>query len=117
VYGPTLIFESGHQNLGFWSSEADRAVWNLRVERPARYRVWLHYACHRDTAGNPFVVQCGEQRLASIVQGTGTWDYYRRVDVGELQLAAGDHRLTLRSDGPIAGHLMDLYELSLEPVE
>ncbi len=114
VYGPTLIFEPGRQNLGFWGSESDRAAWNLMVEHPGRYRVWLHYACHRDTAGNPFQVQCGEQRLKSEVRGTGTWDYYRRVEIGELQLIPGDHRLTLRSDGPIAGHLMDLFELSLE---
>jgi putative heme-binding domain-containing protein len=117
VYGPTLIFEPGHQNLGFWGSEADRAAWNLTVDQPGRYRVWLHYACHRDTAGNPFQVQCGEQRLKSEVQGTGTWDYYRRVEIGELELTAGGHRITVCSDGPIAGHLMDLFELSLERKE
>ncbi len=117
VFGPTLIFEPGHQNLGFWGSEADRAVWNLSVNQPGRYRVWLHYACHRETAGNPFQVQCGEQRLKSEVKGTGTWDYYRRVEIGELDLTVGEHRLTLRSDGPIAGHLMDLFELSLEREE
>lgn len=117
IFGPTMIFESGNQNLGFWGSEADRAAWNVHVQTAGRYRVWLHYACHDDTAGNAFQIQCGEQRLASQVIGTGTWDYYRREPLGELELSLGDHRVTIRSDGPIAGHLMDLFELSLEPVE
>lgn len=116
VFGPTLVFEPVNQNLGFWGSEADRAAWNVTVERPGRYQVWLHYACHDDTAGNAFVVRAGEQRLRSKVNGTGTWDYYRREPLGELDLSAGQHRITLESDGPIAGHLMDLFELSLEPV-
>ncbi len=116
IFGPTLIFEQVNQNLGFWGSEADRAAWNISVDRPGRHQVWLHYACHDDTAGNPFVVRSGEQQLRGKVIGTGTWDYYRRESLGELELSAGQHRITLQSEGPIAGHLMDLFELSLEPV-
>jgi putative heme-binding domain-containing protein len=116
IFGPTLVFESGNQNLGFWGSEADRASWNAHVEKGGRYRVWLHYSCHDDTANNPFTVRCADQRLSAKVIGTGTWDYYRREPLGELDLAPGDHRITIQSDGPIAGHLMDLFELSLEPV-
>jgi putative membrane-bound dehydrogenase-like protein len=116
VFGPTLVFEQLNQNLGFWGSEADRAAWNMTVDRPGKFRVWLHYACHDDTANNPFVVRCGEQQLRANVIGTGTWDYYRREPLGDLTLTAGPHRVILHSEGPIAGHLMDLFELSLEPV-
>jgi putative heme-binding domain-containing protein len=116
IFGPTLVFESGNQNLGFWGSEADRASWNTHVEHGGRYRVWLHYSCHDDTANNSFSVRSADQRVSAKVIGTGTWDYYRREPIGEFDLAPGDHRITIQSDGPIAGHLMDLFELSLEPV-
>src|SRR5688572_29413246 len=31
VYGPTLTFEERYQNLGYWGSADDRAVWTVTV--------------------------------------------------------------------------------------
>jgi hypothetical protein len=115
IYGPTVVLEDQYSNLGYWGSEDDHAVWTLHVERPGKYVVTLDYACANDTAGNSYVIQTGLQQLYGKVTGTGTWDQYRQVRVGELTLTAGEQRLTFRSSGKINGHLIDLRLIRLTP--
>ncbi len=116
IYGETLVFEAQCQNLGFWASANDRAVWELQVERPGRYAVWLDYACADATAGNLFVLRTGETWLAAEVPGTGTWDDYRTTHFGELDLPAGLVRLTLAPAAAPSQYLMDLRAVRLVPV-
>src|SRR5439155_20467955 len=52
IYGSSLVLEKQYANLGFWSSEDDRAIWSVDVVRPGRYGVWLNWACQNDSAGN-----------------------------------------------------------------
>src|SRR5262249_27142217 len=52
IYGDTLIFESGHQNLGFWKTESDHAVWTLENPVSRSYDVWLDWACPNDRQNN-----------------------------------------------------------------
>ncbi|GIW93505.1 MAG: hypothetical protein KatS3mg110_1546 [Pirellulaceae bacterium] len=115
IYGPTLVFEELYRNLGYWGSSEDRAVWELDVPRDGTYRVVLDYACHNDTAGNRFHIEVAGQVVIGTVEGTGTWDNYRRKTVGKVQLPQGRCQLEVRSDGPIQGYLMDLREIVLDP--
>ena len=116
VHGPTLVFETTYGNLGYWSSEEDRAGWSLDVARAGRYEVWLNYACEASTAGQHFVVACEDQRVAGVVASTGTWNAYQLIKIGELQLGSGRMQLELRPDGPLAGPMLDLRGLELRPV-
>ena len=103
IYGKTVVLEERFANLGYWSSEDDQAVWTVNLPAPGRYQVILDYACHNNSAGNSFLVQAGTQRLSGIVQGTGNWETYRRVTIGEAALGAGRSQIVFRSAGPIAG--------------
>jgi putative membrane-bound dehydrogenase-like protein len=116
IYGSTLVLEKQYGNLGYWSSEDDRAVWSVDVVRPGRYAVYLNWACQNDSAGNIFVLQAGPERLTGKVQGTGTWDNYRQTKVGEIALAAGRQQLIFRSVGKPAGALIDLRAIKLMPL-
>lgn len=115
IFGRTVVFEDKYRNLGYWQSENDQAVWTMNVTQPGRYGVTIDYACDDGSAGNSFQIEVGSQRLTGQVAGTGNWDSYRRVKIGEVELTAGQHRLTFRSQGPIRGALIDLRDVKLAP--
>ena len=74
----------------------------------------LDYACPDAAAGNAFVVSVAGQSVTATVAGTGLdWSNYRRVRLGRLRVPAGQHRLTVRPDGPVRHALMDLRMIAL----
>jgi hypothetical protein len=116
IYGSTLVLEDKYTNLGFWSSADDRAVWVVEPARPGRYSVWVEWACDDSVANNRFVLQTGGERMLESVPGTGNWDTYRKQKFGEVTLRLGRQRVTVQSEGPVAGALMDLKSIELIPV-
>jgi putative heme-binding domain-containing protein len=117
IYGPTLVFEEKYGNLGYWSHADDYAVWTVNVTAPGRFAVWIDYACHNDTAGNEFELTARDERLTGRVQGTGTWDDYAFVQIGELPLPEGKTRLVMRSRGAVKGAMIDLRSIKLVPAK
>lgn len=116
IFGSAVVFEQKYGNLGYWSGAADRAEWMFRLPKEGRYRVVLDWACPDDTAGNGWVIEFRGQRLSGTVSETGSWDTYRRQSVGEVNCAAGEQSLSVRSSGPIVGNLWDLRAIVLEPI-
>ncbi|MCB9940075.1 MAG: c-type cytochrome [Planctomycetaceae bacterium] len=115
IYGPSLIFEEKYRNLGYWGSIEDHAVWSLDVPKAGKYRVTIEYACPDAASGNRWRMAVGQETLSGAVEGTGSWDNYRSVNVGEIDLPAGSSELVFRSDGNIQSHLMDLRSIRLVP--
>lgn len=115
IYGSSLRIEESNVNLGWWSGEDDHAVWTIDIPRDLVYGVYLDIACDDAAAGNEWLLECDGQRLSGKVDSTGNWNAYRRLKVGELQLKQGQHRLGLRSNGPISGALFDLRSVTLIP--
>ncbi|HEX4132781.1 MAG TPA: PVC-type heme-binding CxxCH protein [Pirellulales bacterium] len=116
IYGPTLELESRYDNLGFWRSEADHAVWTIDVSRPGPYEASFEYACGDDSAGNTWQLTVDGNRLTGTVVGTHTWDEYRVQLAGRIALAAGLHRIDFRAGGKIHGALLDLKTVRLRPL-
>ncbi|NQU21744.1 MAG: c-type cytochrome [Candidatus Nealsonbacteria bacterium] len=117
IYGPNLIFESKYRNLGWWSAAEDHAVWTFELPRGGVYDVWLDWACQSGEAGKTFRLQVGEQTITGTVPPSGTWDRYMQRVFGRIVLTPGEHRLIVRSAGPISGPLIDLRSVSLLPTE
>jgi putative heme-binding domain-containing protein len=117
IFGPTLVFEVQYQNLGFWSSADDVAIWTVTLPKAGKYEVWLDWACANDSAGNSFVLESDAGKLRSKVAGTGTWDVYKHAKIGTLEVPAGEQRITMRADGKIAGALIDLRFIRLVPAK
>ena len=115
IYGPSIIFEPTYKNIGFWRREADHVVWPIETDKSNEYTVYLNYACDNATAGNRFVLQIGNQNLTGKVDGTGTWDEYRNVEIGRITLSAGRQHATFRSDGNVRGYMIDLRAIELIP--
>jgi putative membrane-bound dehydrogenase-like protein len=115
IYGNTLIYESGHQNLGYWKTESDHAVWTFENPVARTYEVWLDWACPTDRQNNQFAFQVGAQHCAGAVEGTGTWDDYQQKKIGEITIPPGAQRSVFRPTKPVRGFLLDLHELRLVP--
>jgi putative membrane-bound dehydrogenase-like protein len=116
IYGSTIVLEERYGNLGYWSSPDDRVVWVVEPARPGRYNVWLEFACDDSVANNRFFLQTGDQSNLESIPGTGGWDNYKRQQFGVIDLRLGRQRITIRTEGPVAGALMDLKSIELVPV-
>lgn len=118
IYGPTLTLEEKYRNLGWWSSPEDHAIWTFEVPPggAGTYRVTLDYACADSAAGNLVLVEVAGQTLSAVVPSTGSWDEFRGLNLGTVQLAAGRGELLVRSGGPIKEALLDLRSVRLVPV-
>jgi len=115
IYGDTIVLEEKYDNLGYWSSANDRAVWPIGVAQSGTYEVWLHWACDGSTAGNTLLIECGKAKLSHRVPSTESWNTYRRAKIGVMELASGSRRLTARPKGPVRGALIDLKSIRLVP--
>ena len=117
IYGKSLVFEAKYKNLGYWVSPDDRALWTVEVPRAGHYEVRLVYACDNGTAGNSFVLKCGEDRLTGKIAGTGTWDNYQTTLLGRVRLPTGRIRVLIEPTSDPNNCLMDLKELRLVPAK
>lgn len=115
IYGQTLVFEPQFKNLGYWGSVDDRAVWTINVAKPGKHSIRVNYACDNSTAGNEALFEVASQSVKAKIVGTGSWENYQTAILGELDLPAGQHRLTIRAMETLKNHLMDLKELRLVP--
>jgi hypothetical protein len=117
IYGDRLIFETAHNDLGYWMAANDRAVWRFEVARPGKYAVWLDWACANDAAGNLLEIHLGSQRIEHQVGGTGTWDHFSWNKIGELDLPGRTNRLEVRPAAAPRNALLDLRCIELRPLE
>jgi putative heme-binding domain-containing protein len=117
IFGSTLVLEEKYENLGYWSSLDDEAHWRIVVPQGGKYRVAWEWACDRSAAGHRCRIEGGSEPLVVTVKATDHWDDYRSEEVGVIELAAGEQRLTLRPDKRPLPALMDLRVLTLTPVK
>jgi putative heme-binding domain-containing protein len=117
IYGPTIVLEAAHGNLGWWSSADDFAQWTVDVPASGRYRVELEYACHPDAAGHRFLLQSRGGRVSYEVEPTADWETYVTKPIGELDLSAGLQPLIVKpAERPLPA-LLDLKSVRMVPVE
>ena len=115
IYGNTLVFEPHYSNLGYWASDNDHAVWSIEIQQAGTYSVALEYACADETAGGSFEISVDGEVLQGTVAGTGNWDTYTTVQVGELKLTKGRHGVVMRPAQTPRGAMIDLKGIRLRP--
>ena len=115
VYGPTLVYEQGYGNLGFWQSEDDRAEWKVEIVAAGKYDIYLDWAVAKSTANNPYRLELGNAEIISNVESTGTWDQYRQKLIGTIDLKTGVQRVMLSPEGHLNDCLIDLREICIVP--
>jgi putative membrane-bound dehydrogenase-like protein len=115
IFGNEIAFEPQFRNVGMWHGVEDYVKWNVRLDKPGEFDVWLDWSCANDSAGNAYVLEGAQPELRGKVAATGGWDRYRQEKIGTVNLGIGAHRLTLRPDGKLQRALMDLRGLHLVP--
>lgn len=115
IYGEKIVFEPRYQNLGYWSSRKDHAVWTVQVPATGQYDVFVEWACDDSCAGNSFQLAAGDSILTGVVPGTGDWDVYQKQKFGSMELAAGQQQLTVQPASGLQGSLFDLKFIELVP--
>lgn len=119
IRGRQLRYEPERDALGYWRTKTDAAEWRVRVEAPTVFEVSMTSACPASESGSPFRVRFlgeagGDVVVDSIVHATASWDEHRERSLGVVELAAGDHLVTVES-GREVGPLMKLRRLDLVP--
>jgi putative heme-binding domain-containing protein len=116
IHGGDITFEEPFQNIGMWHGDKDYAAWNIRVDHPGTFSVYMDYACATSAAGSPFILTAAGQQLAGTVAATGPdWSGYKQLKIGELHLDAGQHHVTLAPDGKLREALLDLRAIAFAP--
>jgi hypothetical protein len=116
IYGPTIVIEDKYRNLGWWSSADDVVVWTIDVPKPGKYSVGWTYACEPSAAGSRVVVEAAGKSLTHRVDKTASWDDYRAQQLGELELPAGQVRVTMKPASRPLPALADVKTLILSPI-
>ena len=117
IYGPSIVFEQKYRNLGFWSSPSDYARWPIQVKSDGKFNVIIDYAVAEGASGDTMQLQIADKKLTAKIPSTGTWDDYQKMDIGEVELTAGNHEIIMKSLGNIRFAMLDLKAIHLEPIE
>ena len=114
IYGPTIVLEEQHGNLGWWSSADDIVVWTIDVPLAGVYTVNWTWACDAHAAGNNVTLHAAGHSFTHPVSRTEGWDDYQTALLGEIELPAGEVRLTMKPEDRPLPALADVKSLVLK---
>jgi putative heme-binding domain-containing protein len=116
VRGPTMTFTVPQYALEYWQSMEDFATWEIDVAKSGAYVVELEYGLPSQAAGNAMILEGGAKPLVHTLASTGGWENYKTVRIGEIELASGRQRITIKPLGDkLKEALMDLRAAYLTP--
>jgi len=115
VQGSTLVYQDEWKTLGFWGSEDDIASWTIEVPADGTFDVLVDYSCDDGVAGNSYKIQVGKAELIAKASSTGSWETFKEVSVGSLELQAGRQSLSVQAVKPLNQYLIDLRNVRLIP--
>jgi alpha-L-fucosidase len=103
IEGPSLrveqvgAVEDVKYNLGYWLDANAKATFPVGIsdDQQGEYVVEVNVACADASAGTRMRLETPAGDLAFTVPGTGGWQQYRVVTLGNVKLQAGEHRLVL----------------------
>ena len=96
IAGSTLRVETTG-NLGYWTSAADYALWNINVPKTGKYKAVVRYAVDNAYGGRNIKVQSAISNSSVIFTSatTGGWQIYKDFALDSIQLNAGKQQLKI----------------------
>ena len=89
----------------------------MEVPVNGEYEVLVDYACPEVAGKNTCRLNCSNQILRANVINTDSWDQYRELQIGTIELHKGTNIVRFGADQNITGWLMDLRGLTLRPTK
>lgn len=117
MHGDQFRFEQTYGNIGFWNQTDDFVKWVMEVPVDGEYEVLVDYACPEVAGKNTCRLNCSNQVLRANVISTASWDQYRELKIGTIELNEGTNTVRFGADQKITGWLMDLRGLTLRPTK
>ena len=118
VIGKTANYESGWglDNIGNWTDPKDYVEWSFRSRNAGRYKVELTYACKDESAGSEFTISVADSAASGKIDGTGAWNKFKSVTLGEIPVGAGPQKLIVKATTKPNEAVMNLQRVRLLPV-
>lgn len=111
--GPDIKYMPEWEAFG-WFTGKDRVEWNVAVDQKGRYTVLLEWSVDDKEAGKSFVVEAGKKQLSGTVEKSGSWETYRTMVIGTMELEPGVQKFVFRPKSDFGkGALLDLRQLKL----
>lgn len=111
--GPKIEYMPDWKAFGWWTSK-DSVQWNIDVRKPGRFLVELEWSIGDEDAGKSMVFQVGEQKIVKKIGPSGSWETFKKMELGELELPAGKYKIVAKpEDQNDKGYFMDLKTLRL----
>lgn len=111
--GPTIEYMPDWKAYGWWTAK-DSVVWNLELDEPGVFRAVAEWSISDEEAGKAMEFHFSEQVVKKTIPSSGSWETFRFLELGEVELPAGRHRVVVRPSHPDEkGHFMDLRNIQL----
>jgi hypothetical protein len=114
--GPDIKYMPEWNAFG-WFTGKDRVEWDVALEKGGNYEVWMDWSVSDEESGKDFVVISGDQKITGKVAKSGSWETFKKVKIGELNLKEDYNHILLKAVEDFEkGALMDIKALTLVPV-
>jgi alpha-L-fucosidase len=84
----------GQSSIGWWTNAGDSVSWSFKVSKPGRFDVTATVAT--PAARSKFEIVAGDQKLAAEVASTGSYQTFKTVKLGTLDLKKGSTELSVK---------------------
>jgi alpha-L-fucosidase len=74
----------GQDNVGFWTDPDDGCEWQFKIAHPGKFDVTGELAALHSTS---IELSAGESKLRATVDATGSYESYRTVKLGSIEIA------------------------------
>jgi alpha-L-fucosidase len=92
--GAQVEEKGGQANIGYWTNARDWLSWQFKLEKGGRFDVMATIATPAESS--KFDLAVGEQKLAVQATKTGSYETFKTVKLGEMQLEKGAHELSIK---------------------
>ena len=116
VHGSKLRYENPpHKDtLGFWVQKDDWAEWIFSAPGSGAFEIEILQACGKGSGGAEVEIAIKEQKLTTKVVETGSFQRFVPRAIGKVELASGQHTLSVRALTKPGGAVMDLRRVVLK---
>ena len=98
--------------LAYWSNADSYPSWKVKIPKDGSVKIKITQAQAYDKLGN-YKVFIGDKSLDATVKNTGGWFNFEDIELGELELKAGEYTVSIKAVGPLKGGLMNVKKLTL----
>lgn len=111
--GPEIKYMPEWKAFG-WFTAKDSVEWEVDVPAAGEYKVQLEWSVSDEEAGKEFILIADEYNITGKVDKSGSWETFKKKDVGNINLAQGKQKIIFKSNTKFdSGALLDLREIVL----